>query len=121
MDINIAAASNLNYWQQEEKARSNYGLQSAAGTFGQILARLTDAQAVGSDTEDSAGTVTLTKLLADGSLVLLKMKGDRVVSEARLDGSTVLQQQLAGMAVAQHGYADSAVGGSNASTVSMSI
>lgn len=120
MDINIAAASNLNYWQQEEKARSNYGLQSAAGTFGQILARLTDAQAVGSDTEDSAGTVTLTKLLADGSLVLLKMKGDRVVSEARLDGSTVLQQQLAGTATAHRGYADNTAGSSDP-VVSMSI
>ena len=120
MDINIAAASNLNYWQQEEKARSNYGLQSAAGTFGQILARLTDAQAVGSDTEDSAGTVTLTKLLADGSLVLLKMKGDRVVSEARLDGSTVLQQQLAGTAAAHRGYADNTAGSSDP-VVSMSI
>lgn len=120
MDINIAAASNLNYWQQEEKARSNYDLQSAAGTFGQILAQLTAAQAAGSDTEDSAGTVTLTKLLADGSLVLLKMKGDRVVSEARLDGSTVLQQQLAGMAAAHRGYADNTAGSSDP-VVSMSI
>jgi hypothetical protein len=45
--------------------------------------------------------VTLTKTLADGSLVLLKMQGNRVISEARLDGSTVLQQKLAGMAAAQ--------------------
>ena len=119
MDINIAAASNLNYWQQEEKARSDYGLQSAAGTFGQILAKLTATQAAGSETEDSVGTVTLTKLLADGSLVLLKMKGDRVVSEARLDGSTVLQQ-LAGTAAAHRGYADNTAGSSDP-VVSMSI
>ncbi|MBQ1462538.1 MAG: hypothetical protein IIZ16_11010 [Selenomonas sp.] len=99
MDINIAAASNLNYWQQEQKARSDYDLQAANGTFGQILAKA--KQAVVSETGDSAGTVTLTKTLADGSLVLLKMQGNRVISEARLDGSTVLQQQLAGMAAAQ--------------------
>jgi len=94
MSINtIASTSSLNYWQQEAQARSDYNLHSAAGSFGQILASLTASQAAAANTEDSSNAVTLTKLLADGSLVILKVEGNRVISEAKLDGTNVLDQQ----------------------------
>ncbi|SEA29343.1 MULTISPECIES: hypothetical protein [Selenomonas] len=95
MSINtIASTSSLNYWQQEAKARTDYNLHSAAGTFGQILAKLTSSEAAAdSEVESGVGAVTLTKLLADGSLVILKVEGNRVISEAKLDGTSVLEQQ----------------------------
>ena len=96
MSINtIAAASSLNYWQQQEHARTDYNLHSAASTFGQILAKLTAAQTEkGADVERGVAPVTLTKLLSDGSLVILKVEGNQVISEAKLDGTSVLAQQL---------------------------
>ena len=96
MSINtIAAASSLNYWQQQEHARTDYNLHSAAGTFGRILAKLTAAQnETGADVESGVAPVTLTKLLSDGSLVILKVEGNQVISEAKLDGTSVLAQQL---------------------------
>lgn len=99
MSINtIAATSSLNYWNQEKQTRTDYNLHSAAGTFGQILAKLTATQsAADAETEDGVSTVTLTRLLADGSLVILKVAGNRVISEAKLDGTSVLEhQQLMG-------------------------
>lgn len=95
MSINtIAATSGLNYWNQEKQTRTDYNLHSAAGTFGQILAKLTATQAAAdAETEDGVSTVTLTKLLADGSLVILKVEGNRVISEAKLDGTSVLEHQ----------------------------
>ncbi|MCR5758150.1 MAG: hypothetical protein K6F95_09620 [Selenomonas sp.] len=95
MSINtIAPTSSLNYWQQEAKARSDDNLHAAAGTFDQILAKLTASQAVAEvDAEESTTPVTLTKMLADGSLVILKVEGNRVISEAKLDGTTVMEQQ----------------------------
>ena len=96
MSINtIAAASSLNYWQQQEHARTDYNLHSAAGTFGTILAKLTAAQnETGAEAESGVVPVTLTKLLSDGSLVILKVEGNQVISEAKLDGTSVLEQQL---------------------------
>ena len=96
MSINtIAAASSLNYWQQQEHARTDYNLHSAAGTFGQILAKLTAAQnETGAEAESGVAPVTLTELLSDGSLVILKVEGNQVISEAKLDGTSVLEQQL---------------------------
>ena len=96
MSINtIAAASSLNYWQQQEHARTDYNLHSAAGTFGRILAKLTAAQnETGAEAESGVAPVTLTKLLSDGSLVILKVEGNQVISEAKLDGTSVLAQQL---------------------------
>ena len=96
MSINtIAAASSLNYWQQQEHARTDYNLHSAAGTFGQILAKLTAAQTeTSAEVESGVAPVTLTKLLSDGSLVILKVEGNQVISEAKLDGTSVLAQQL---------------------------
>ena len=96
MSINtIAAASSLNYWQQQEHARTDYNLHSAAGTFGQILAKLTAAQnETSAEVESGVAPVTLTKLLSDGSLVILKVEGNQVISEAKLDGTSVLAQQL---------------------------
>lgn len=95
MSINtIAAASSLNYWNQEAQTRTDHNVHSAAGAFGQILARLTATQAASdAETEDGVSTVTLTKLLSDGSLVILKVAGNRVISEAKLDGTSVLEQQ----------------------------
>jgi len=96
MSINtIAAANSLNYWQQQEHVRTDYNLHSVAGTFGQILAKLTAAQTeTGADVERGVAPVTLTKLLSDGSLVILKVEGNQVISEAKLDGTNVLAQQL---------------------------
>lgn len=96
MSINtIAAASSLNYWQQQEHARTDYNLHSAAGTFSQILAKLTATQAdANAEVESGISPVTLTKLLSDGSLVILKVEGNQVISEAKLDGTSVLAQQL---------------------------
>ena len=102
MSINtIASTSSLNYWQQQAQARADYNLHAAAGSFGQILAKLTASQSVpDADVESSTTPVTLTKLLSDGSLVILKVEGNRVVSEAKLDGTSVLeQQQMLGNAV----------------------
>ena len=99
MSINtIASTSSLNYWQQQEPTRTDYNLHSASGTFGQILAKLTAAQAAkNSDEESGVSSVTLTKLLSDGSLVILKVEGNKIISEAKLDGTSVLEQQhLAG-------------------------
>ena len=85
MSINtIAAASSLNYWQQQEHARTDYNLHSAASTFSQLLARLTATQAAASSEEESGvSPVTLTKLLSDGSIVILKVEGNQIISEAK--------------------------------------
>lgn len=102
MSINtIAAASSLNYWQQQEHARTDYNLHSAASTFSQLLARLTATQAAASSEEESGvSPVTLTKLLSDGSIVILKVEGNQIISEAKLDGTSVLEQRrLLGKAV----------------------
>lgn len=114
MSINtIAATSSLNYWQQENQTRTDYNVHSAAGSFGQILARLTATQAAAdSELEDGVATVTLTKLLSDGSLVILKVEGNRVISEAKLDGTSVLEQQrLQGLNVIPQSYAGTANSG----------
>ncbi len=123
MDINVAAASNLNYWHQEAKARNATSAHYVAGSFGQILAQLTANEAESSsEVEDGIGTVTLTKLLADGSLVILKVEGNRVVSEVKLDGSSVVQQQqLRGLNVMQQSYAGAASSDNSTSAISVAV
>jgi len=95
MSINtIASTSSLKHWQQQNQTRTDYNLHSTAGSFGQILAMLTATQtAADSEVESGVSPVTLTKLLSDGSLVILKVEGNRVVSEAKLDGTHVLDRQ----------------------------
>lgn len=115
MSINtIAATSSLNYWNQEAQTRTDHNVHSTAGSFGQILARLTATQAASdAETEDGVSTVTLTKLLSDGSLVILKVEGNRVISEAKLDGTSVLEQQhLMGQGTPLHSHAGAAMMGS---------
>ena len=64
MSINtIASTSSLNYWQQEAKARTDYNLHSAAGTFGQILAKLTSSEAA-ADSADPAAAQLAKDLMA---------------------------------------------------------
>ena len=73
----------------------DFFLTREASTFGQILAKLTAAQnETSADVERGVAPVTLTKLLSDGSLVILKVQGNQVISEAKLDGTSVLEQQL---------------------------
>lgn len=114
MSINtIAATSSLNYWQQQAQAKTDYNLHSAAGSFSQILASLTASQAAAHTGEDGVAPVTLTKLLSDGSLVILKVEGNRVISEVKLDGTSVLQQpHLMGLGSQSAAYAGAAETGS---------
>ncbi|SHK57093.1 hypothetical protein SAMN05216582_10811 [Selenomonas ruminantium] len=96
MSINtIAATSSLNYWhQQAQAARTSHSVHGATSAFGKILASLTAAEkAADSEVEKGVSTVTLTRVLADGSLVLQRVEGNKVISETKLDGSSVLQQQ----------------------------
>ncbi|BAL84188.1 hypothetical protein SELR_24800 [Selenomonas ruminantium subsp. lactilytica TAM6421] len=96
MSINtIAATSSLNYWQQQAQAvRPDTAVHSKSHSFEDILALLTAVKATqDSDVESDVATVTLTKLLADGSLVIQRVEGDKIISETRLDGSNNFMQQ----------------------------
>lgn len=101
MSINtIAATSSLSYWhQQAQPARTDFHVQGSKSAFEEILASLTAAKtAADPDVEKGVSTVTLTKLLSDGSLVIQRVEGNKVISETKLDGSNALQQQqLMGM------------------------
>ena len=116
MSINtIAAASSLNYWQQEAQATQNiHSVHGATSAFGKILASLTAAEkAAESEVEKGVSTVTLTRVLADGSLVLQRVEGNKVISETKLDGSSVLQHQhLLGLNGLGTAYAGTAAMGS---------
>ena len=96
MSINtIAATSSLNYWQQQTQAvRPDNVVHSKNKSFEDILALLTALKATqDSDVESDVATVTLTKLLADGSLVIQRVEGNKVISETRLDGNNNFMQQ----------------------------
>ena len=112
MSINtIAAASSLNYWQQEaQPVRTDYNVHGKKSAFEEILASLTALKAASeSEVEQGISAVTLTKLLSDGSLLIQRVEGNKVISETKLEGGSALQQQhlmgLNGLATAYAGTA----------------
>ena len=112
MSINtIAATSSLNYWQQQaQEVRSDYNVHNRKSAFEELLASLTALKATDSDVEEGISAVTLTKLLSDGSLLIQRVEGNKVISETKLEGGNVLQQPhlmagLNGLATAYAGTA----------------
>lgn len=112
MSINtIAAISSLNYWQQQaQEVRTNHNVHAKKSAFEEILASLTALKAAtDAEVEKGVSTVTLTKLLSDGSLVIQRVEGNKIISETKLDGTNALQQQhlmgLNGLATAYAGTA----------------
>ncbi|SDP28466.1 hypothetical protein [Selenomonas ruminantium] len=111
MSINtIAATSSLNYWQQQaQEVRPDYNVHAKKSAFEELLASLTALKATDSDVEKGISAVTLTKLLSDGSLLIQRVEGSKVISETKLEGGNVLQQPhlmgLNGLATAYAGTA----------------
>lgn len=116
MSINtIAATSSLGYWQQQaQEVRNNYNVHAKKSAFEEILASLTALKAASdSDVEKGISAVTLTKLLSDGSLLIQRVEGNKVISETKLEGGSALQQQhLMGLSGLASAYTGTAVTGS---------
>ena len=95
MSINtIAATSSLGYWQQQaQEVRPANNVHTKQSAFEEILASLTALKAASeSDVEKGISAVTLTKLLSDGSLLIQRVEGSKVISETKLEGGSALQQ-----------------------------
>lgn len=110
----ISASSSLSFDNQSANTMSSSHKTAATASFSDILASLTGAssgQAGGAE-----ATVTITKVLPDGSLVIVKMQGNQVISESKLSGASVQQQQnllgLSAMLPQEYAAKDSAVSGS---------
>lgn len=85
-----AISSMLNGGQPENS--SAYSHKTTRPTsFSDILESLTSAPAV--KDSGNAATVTITKVLPDGSLVIVKMQGEQVISQSKLSGASIQMQK----------------------------
>ena len=75
---------------------------SAADTYAQLVNSLQSGNASGgsSGSSDDTDTVTITKVMPDGSLLIMVLKGETMVSEHKVSGASTTEQQnlLAGSA-----------------------
>lgn len=86
----VNAASRMQYGEQPEKPAVYIRKTAQPASFSEILESLTSAPAA---SDSSVATVTVTKVLPDGSLVLVKMQGNQVISQSKLSGASVQMQQ----------------------------
>ena len=86
----VNAASRMQYGEQPEKPAAYVRKTAQPTSFSEILESLTSAPAA---SDSSVATVTVTKVLPDGSLVLVKMQGNQVISQSKLSGASVQMQQ----------------------------
>lgn len=87
----ISNISALHYDNQYSDSSAGNKSKEAPTGFREVLAEAT-ARAK-SEENQTAGAITVTKLLPDGTLVVRKMQGGRIISETKLSGATVQQQQ----------------------------
>ncbi|MCR5438208.1 MAG: hypothetical protein K6F01_02005 [Selenomonas sp.] len=103
MGINaISGIGAMQYDNQYSDSSTGNKSKESPGDFREILAKATVRNE--SEEKQVAGTITVTKLLPDGTLVVRRMQGERILSERKLSGATVQQQQnwqVAGNSFAQ--------------------
>lgn len=92
----ISGIRALSFWDESTGSSHHSKVGAAAGDFSEMFERVSaamEADTSGESGQEDGQTVTLTKILPDGSLLLTKMEGNRVVSETKLSGSGIQQQQ----------------------------
>ena len=84
---------------------------STSDTYSQLLNSVSKASTgsgSGSGSSDASDTVTITKVQPDGSIMILVMKGEQVVSEYKVGGAAAAtQQNLLASSAAQSSTAQS--------------
>ena len=91
----ISGTSSLSYWNQSTGSASSSKTKATSDTFSELLSQITGASGTSdSSSGDAEDTVTVTKVLPDGSLVVMKMQGSKVVSETKLSGASVQPQNI---------------------------
>ena len=95
----IAGASRTNSLSYRAQSTASSLLpvkaKAVSGAFGELLSQITGASGTSdSSSGDAEDTVTVTKVLPDGSLVVMKMQGSKVVSETKLSGASVQPQNI---------------------------
>jgi hypothetical protein len=90
----ISGTSSLSYWNQSTGSASSSKTSATSDTFSELLSQITGTSGTSSSSSgDAEDTVTVTKVLPDGSLVVMKMQGSKVISETKLSGASVQEQQ----------------------------
>lgn len=87
----ISGIGALKYENQYSGSSAGNKGQETSADFREILAKATAKEK--SAEKQLAGTITVTKVLPDGTLVIRKLQGERVIAESKLSGATVQQQQ----------------------------
>ena len=87
----ISGIGALHYENQYSDSSTGNKSKEAPANFREILARATAQDKA--EEKPMAGTITVTKLLPDGTLGIRKMQGERIISETKLSGATVQQQR----------------------------
>lgn len=91
----ISGTSSLSYWNQSTGSASSSKTKATSDTFSELLSQITGTSGTSdSSSGDAEDTVTVTKVLPDGSLVVMKMQGSKVVSETKLSGASVQPQNI---------------------------
>ena len=91
----IAGASrtnSLSYRAQSTASSSPVKAKAVSGAFSELLSQFTGTAGTGdSEREDVEDTSNVTKILPEGSLVLMKRQGSREISEMKFSDASVQQ------------------------------
>lgn len=81
----------LHYDSQHSGSSMENKAKQSSAEFSKILAEATAREKV--EPKEAAGTITVTRVLPDGTLIIMKKQGEKVVSQTKMNGATIQQQQ----------------------------